>query len=308
MKEILYDENTKMPHGYPEIKKRGICSMSGEMTPFMWNGRLMRMELVDPSCGTGGATQAAIRDVESGEFVSHFAPDIYFHAAYLEGDKIYVTGVDLKRRDTIRIYESSDLKNWESRDLLTNPGWVYYNTGLTKGPDGYVILMEASDPRDIVKNKFTHFFATSPDMINWTFLDPERFSLTRERYQGGPWLRYSDGWYYAIAVECLPFRVFTNTLFRSKDLETWYASVYNPILMPSNEDKIVSPHAKDISEENFEKIRYACNINNSDIDMCDWNGNVYINYGCGNQYNFYWMCEAVVENTTVADFLKSFFE
>jgi hypothetical protein len=42
--------------------------------------------------------------------------------------------------------------------------------------------------------------------------------------------------------------------------------------------------------------------------MCDYDGNVYMNYLCGNQLGNYWMCEAVVENTTVAEFLKSFFE
>ena len=310
MKEILYDENTKMPHGYPEVKKLGICSMSGEMTPFVWNGRLMRMELVDPDCGTDNSNgrQAAILDVEKGEYLSYFAPDIYFHAAFVDGGKIYVTGVDMNRRDTIRIYESTDLIHWEDRDLFTNPGWVYYNTGLTKGPDGYVILMESSEPAELLGTRFTHVFATSPDMKTWTFLDPERYSLTKERYTGGPWLGYFDGWYYAFACEWLPMRIFTNSLHRSRDLETWYTSVYNPFLMPSNEDKLISSHAGIVSEENLEKIKTACNINNSDPDLCDWNGNVYINYLCGNQYNFYWMCEAVAENTTVAEFLKSFFE
>ena len=46
-------------------------------------------------------------------------------------------------------------------------GWVYYNTGLTKGPDGYVLLMEASHPKEIVGEPFTHFFAASKDLKNW---------------------------------------------------------------------------------------------------------------------------------------------
>lgn len=49
MKEILYDENTKMINGYPEIKKLGICSPYGEETPFVKNGRLYCLELIDPS-------------------------------------------------------------------------------------------------------------------------------------------------------------------------------------------------------------------------------------------------------------------
>ena len=168
-------------------------------------------------------------------------------------------------------------------------------------------MIEAAEPSEFVKVPYTHFFATSPDLKTWTHLDPERCSLTKERYQGGPWLRYSEGWYYAFAVEVLPCRIFTNHIFRTKDFETWYAGHYNPVLMPSNEDKLISPHACDIDEATQKRIETAYNINNSDIDMCDWNGKVYINYLCGNQYNFYWMCEVEAEGT-VADFLKSYFE
>ena len=309
MKEILYDENTKMIKGYPEIKKLGICSPYGEETPFVWNGRLYRLELIDPSFGLKkGIAKAGIRDVETGKIISTFAEDSYFHSAFVEDDKVYVTGVSMQGMDTIRIYESADLINWTGRDLLTNPGWAYCNSQITKGPDGYVIILEAGLPKECVGTEYTHFFATSPDMKNWTHLDPERYSLTKERYNGGPWIRYSDGYYYAIAVELLPGKRFSNILSRSKDLETGEVGKYNPLLMPSNEDKLYSPHICDFTEERLEQIKTAYNINNSDIDMCDWQGNVYINYLCGNQLGNYWMCEAIVENTTVADFLKNFFE
>lgn len=314
MNEIIYNENTLMHGKYPEIKKLGVCGANGEMTPFVWNGRLMRLELIDPSFGTNineANKGAGIRDVETGEIVSPiFAKDLYFHSAYIENDTVYVLGVDINRRDTIRIYESNDLINWKDRDLFTNPGWMYFNTGLTKGPEGYAIILEVGEPEKHVKQAqgFTHFFATSPDLVTWTHLDPERCSLPADRYQGGPWLRYSEGWYYAFAVEILPGRIFTNYIFRTKDFENWYNGNYNPVLMPSNEDKMISPRGKMIlDEETISRIETAYNINNSDIDMCDYNGKVYINYLCGNQWCFYWMCEAEAEGT-VADFLKSFFE
>ena len=93
----------------------------------------------------------------------------------------------------------------------------------------------------------------------------------------------------------------------TKDFETWYAGKYNPILMPSNEDKIISPRVHDVDDAMKARIATAYNINNSDIDMCDWNGKVYINYLVGNQLGYYWMCEAESEGT-VAEFLKSYFE
>ena len=308
MKEIVYNEASVMRGKYPEIKKLGICSPWGEATPVVWNGRLMRLELCDPYKGTQVTEEvhSLIRDAESGEIISRVAYGCYFQSGYLEGDTFYVLGVDSQQRDTIRIFESKDLIHWTGRQLLRNPGWVYYNTGLTKGLDGYVLLMESSEPRERIGEPFTHVFATSPDLIHWTFLDPEIYSLTRARYQGGPWLKYVDGWYYAIAVEHLPCNIYTNYLFRSQDLKNWYVGKYNPLLMASNEDKKASPYMWDISQEEYDRIQTAYNINNSDIDMCDWNGKTYIMYLCGNQLGNYWAADAVYDGT-VKEFLEGFF-
>jgi hypothetical protein len=76
MKEINYDARTLMYGKYPKIQKLGACSPYGEMTPFVFNGRLMRMESVDISHGTetgNNDIHAIIRDVETGEVISRFA-------------------------------------------------------------------------------------------------------------------------------------------------------------------------------------------------------------------------------------------
>lgn len=308
MPEINYNAQTTRSNRYPKITKLGACSPNGEVTPFVWNGKLMRLELDDPSKGTdkSKARYAIIRDCETGEVVSRLAEDSYFHSGYVDGDTFYVLGVDLNRCDTIRIYSTKDLIHWEDRDLLTNPGWSYCNTSLTKGPDGYVLLMEAGSPIEYVVEPYTLFFATSPDLVNWTHMSPDH-CLSKERYNGGPWMRYSEGWYYVISVTLLPCKRFTNYIFRTKDFYTWEVGFYNPILMPSEEDHLISPNAYDLSPKQLEDIRTCFNINNSDIDMCDWNGKVYINYLCGNQLGNYWMAEAIAEGT-VAEFLKSYFE
>ena len=310
MAEFNYDENTIMKNKYPSIKKLGACSPNGEMTPFVWQGRLMRMELADPTNGTDPSAPrcAAIRDVFSKEIISSFAEDSYFHSAYVEDGVCYVLGVDMKERGTIRIYESRDLINWTNRVLLSNPGWIYYNTSLTRGPDGYVLLLEASEPKEFVGDyPFTLFFATSPDLKEWSFLDYD-LGFSKDRYMGGPWMRYSDGWYYVIAVTELPCKHYTNYIYRTKDFRDWYVGYYNPILMPNNDDRKISPHAADLDPELLEKItKTGFIINNSDIDMCDFNGKVYINYLCGNQLGFYYMAEAEYDGT-VAELLKSYFE
>ncbi len=306
--EYNYDAATTRTNCYPKIKKLGVCSPNGEMTPFVWKGQLMRLELDDPLNGTDDSIlrQAIIRNCETGEVLSRFGEDSYFHSGYLEGDTFYVLGVDMSHRDTVRIYSSRDLIHWDNRVLFTNPGWRYFNTALTKGPEGYVLLLECSEPKELAKNPFTYFFTYSKDLKNWTPMDEES-GYPLDRYAGGPWMRYSEGWYYVIGVVCLPCSRYTNYIYRTKDFRDWEVGNYNPILMPSEEDHILSPRAADITPELFDGIQKCFNINNSDIDMCDYNGKVYINYLCGNQLGFYYMAEAEAEGT-VADFLKSYFE
>ena len=309
MAEINYDFETTRSNKYPKIKKLGICSPGHEMTPFVWKGKLMRMEMTVPTNELDPDRErfASIRDCESGKIISTTAYDCYFHSAYVEEDVAYVLAVDLNDRSTIRIFESHDLVNWTDRVLLTNPGWVYYNTSLTKGPDGYVLCIEASEPAELIGEPFTMFFATSPDLVNWTHMTPDH-CFSRERYNGGPWMRYSEGWYYLISVTMLPCRRFTNYIFRTQNFLDWEVGFYNPILMPSEEDHIISPNACELTEDVYKYAKCGFNINNSDLDMCDWNGKVYINYTVSNQLGtFGYMCEAEVEGT-VAEFLKSYFE
>ena len=163
--EINYNQETKMLRGFPKFEKLGIVSPNGESSPFVWNGKLMRLELSDPSRGTDSlaVTKAIIRDRETGEAISSFGQGCYYYSLYLEGEKAFVLGTrslpGMLAGETIVVYESEDLVNWSERVLLSNPGWKYYNTGLTKGPDGYVLLMEASDPKEFVGDKpFTFFF------------------------------------------------------------------------------------------------------------------------------------------------------
>ena len=307
--EYNYDATTIMKRGFPQFHKLGAVSPNGEMTPFVWKNKLYRMELVDPGKGTDSTIHrdCGIRDCETGKFLSHLAWDSYFHSAYVEEDTAFVLGVDMKNRDTIRIYESKDLVHWENRVLLQNPGWVYYNTALTKGPEGYVLILEASEPAEYVGVPFTFFFATSPDLKTWTHMDP-KLGFSKERYMGGPWMKYVDGWYYVISVTELPCKRYTNYIYRTKDFHDWEVGPYNPLLSPTEEDRIISSHAcDDLTQEMRQQIQTGFLASSSDMDMCDWNGKTYINYLLGNQLGFYYMAEAVYDGT-VAEFLRANFE
>ena len=120
-----------------------------------------------------------------------------------------------------------------------------------------MLLMEAKQPAEYVgPNAFTLFFAVSSDLIHWTFLSYDK-GFSKERYIGGPYLRYSQGWYYLLSVTELPCARFTNYIYRTKDFDTWEVDLYNPILMPSNEDRMISPYAFDLDDKSARKFEPA---------------------------------------------------
>ena len=54
-------------------------------------------------------------------------------------------------------------------------------------------------------------------------------------------------------------------------------------------------------------IANATDINNSDIDYCDVDGDVYIAYSWGNQQGTEFLGAAEVKNATVSSWLRSYF-
>lgn len=310
--ERNYDKSTVMLGSFPKINKLGAVSPNCEATPFVFGGRLYRLENLIPERGSSPDQPycSIIRDRETGEILSRVGGDCYFYSLYQEGDTVYVIGTKLiddrcTTGDTLMLFESRDLRSWSCRELLKNPGWRYFNTSLTRGDDGYVLCVEASEPKEQVGVQFTAFFAVSDDMVHWTWMDYDR-GYPKHRYLGGPWLRYSRGYYYLIAVTELPGWRYTNYITRTKDFDTWEIGYYNPILMPDEEDRKLSAYAYGFTEEFLGQMRCGFISSNSDIDMCDWNGKTLITYNVGNQLGYGYLAEAEYDGS-VDDFLESYF-
>ena len=62
---------------------------------------------------------------------------------------------------------------------------------------------------------------------------------------------------------------------RSRDLLRWEASPFNPVLRASPEDKIIANPRLTDAQRN--RVAHAVNLNNSDIDFCEWQGQLVIN-------------------------------
>ena len=91
---------------------------------------------------------------------------------------------------------------------------------------------------------------------------------------------------------------------RSRDLVRWQPSPRNPVLRASPEDKMVANPR--LNEPQRQRIAGAMNLNNSDIDFCQWQGRLVINYSWGNQQGVEHLAEALCDGS-LESFLRGWF-
>ena len=315
----LNGRNAKMLKHYPVLKKKGVVSPYGEMTPFVFKGKLMRLESVATDhCATSTkenllCAHAIIRDVESGKVLSEFGHGSYFFDAYVENDHVFVFGTLSNSKagwyggDTVMLFESDDLITWSQRVFWHKKGYVVYNHSLTKDDDGYAFMIEISKPKRLAgRIPFTFLFTKIKDLYHVEFKKPKRTAFPIGRYGGGPKMHYVNGWYYFLYLEEFPGPVYATYIVRTKDFENWTFGKYNPFLIASNEDATISPDAADITDEIREHVKTMFNSNASDPDFCEFNGKVIIDYGSGNQVGQSYICEAVYDGT-LQEMLENFF-
>ena len=84
----------------------------------------------------------------------------------------------------------------------------------------------------------------------------------------------------------------------------WEPSPLNPILKASPDDKrIANPR---LTADQRTKIARAVDLNNSDVDLCEFRGKTVISYSWGNQQGIEFLAEAVFDGP-LAGFFKVFF-
>ena len=313
MREINYSANMTMGDT-PAIHKRGVIAPAGEMTPFIRNGRLYRVETNlegNPNTFIFGGS-FVVTDTVTGVKTKPAGPGWHFFSAYCGGGSdVYIFGTNEQKNrvwggDTIRLFRSSDLKVWEEKDVIRREGWLFYNTSVCRGRSGYVMAIEAGAPPDKVGVPFTTFFAVSDDLISWTMMSDE-ICYAKERYVACPALRYlpDDDFYYMICLEALPLARYAPYIYRTRDFMTWEIGLHNPVLWISGEDRIPKPGA--VFDASTEKtIRSYLNINNCDVDLCEYEGKTVIYYLTGDQLGTGFMCEAVYDGT-LKEFLQAHF-
>ncbi len=299
------EKGTDMPA--PLIRKLGTidCDLV-ETTPVIFRDRLYRFEYVRTGYAgnTTGDSYFRFVDHVTGALSAGLAHGYHLGNVFVEDDVLFVTGTNIWDGERVDLFVSDDMENWQTRPALNLPGWGIFNTSMCRAEDEYVLMFEVGKPPEVAGVPFTARFATSRDLRTWT-LTPAECTYSKDRYTAPHALRYLDGYYYNFYLEALPGPEYEQCVVRSRDLITWEASPLNPVLAASEEDKAIANDRLTAAER--ERISGALDINNSDIDFCDFEGRTAITYSWGNQRGTEFLAEAIYDGP-VESFLRGFFE
>lgn len=295
------------------VKKGTLSIHTVESTPIVWKKELYCFEWVRPINGSGIGHYRFINR-KTHEITPAFAFDHTFGSPYAENGTMYVVGVKSERgkasegtSDELTMYWSKDLKNWQEKVALKLKGWEFYNTSICKGANGkYIMAIEIGAPKEIAGNIFTIVFAQSDNLLDWELLDPYKHVYTKERYSACPVIRYEGGYYYMIYLEAMPLNRYVPYIIRSNDLLSWECGFRNPVMFyDDKEDKKIHPDAH-FSSEQIDWINNSLDINNSDVDLCEYQGKTVIMYSWGNQLGREFLAEAEFDGS-MQEFFESFF-
>ena len=307
----------------PYIRKLGTiaCNNIVETTPLIWKGELYRFEVVRRKSFTSNtvithwselddAPCLRFIHVRSNTATPLFAEEHTFGFPYVIGDTMYVvTGVGRNwGAETLDLLRSDDLVTWEKYGEINLPGWKIYNMNIAQKDGIYTLMIEISAPKEEAgDHPFTFRFLQSRDMTNWELL-PREYVFQKDRYAGSPSIYTfdADPYYYVGYLELYPPRGFGQSIARTKDFINWEYSLINPILMYNEfEDKrIASPF---LTPSDRKRIEEALDINNSDMEMCEYLGRTLIYYSWGDQRGTEFLAEAWYEGP-MHELLRAFFE
>jgi pimeloyl-ACP methyl ester carboxylesterase len=290
----------------PLIRKLGTLDLDMvETTPVVFQGKLLRFEWVRQGIGQQywnnqrRTNYFRFRDPLTGEMTEPFAEGHEFGSAFVSDGAVYVTGT--LGRSKVDMFVSRDLKNWERRSVIDNPRYGIFNTSICRASEEFVLAFEIDKPAEEAGTPFTIRFAKSPDLRAWTFTEPKS-NFTKERYSAAPCLRWHAGWFYLFYLEA--FHGYETRVVRSRELVNWEPSALNPVLRASAEDKQIA-NSK-LTDNQRATIAKGKNINNSDLDFCEWQGRLILNYSWGNQEGIEFLAEAVYDGT-LEQFLLGWF-
>ena len=258
-----------------------IGPVACEVTPFVWQNRLYRVENYPRYFDFPGARpdyrfledEIRVRDVASGQIVSVPLHGHYYGMGFVHDGHLHVFAGAYgpgRRIRTINRVVSDDLVHWSDPvpAIAAEGNEGLFNTAVCRGSDRFVLLYETDDPR---WPKFTFKYCESDDLVHWRPIPGARYGI--DKYVGGPALYFADGWYYTLYLQSLPGpRHYETRITRSRDLVLWHDAPEDRPVLP-----VIPTHVPDPAHPE------VCERSASDAELCAWRDRTIIYFNSGNQ-------------------------
>ncbi len=252
----------------PLIKLPVTFGAAMENSPLVFGDRpLLALNYRDDAKNNTDAYKASmylfLRDLRTGQEIARFGEGHSFVSAFVNGPELNVFASEGTDRDwfqSIYRFTSTDLQTWRRELAIPQEGGEHlFNCSVSRDDQGFLMAYESNQPVT-----FCFKFARSADLSRWEKIPGLVFAgQDGKEYSACPVIRYFAPYYYVIYLHAaIPsHNGWVSFLARSKDLADWELSPANPILEASPGE----------------------GINNSDVDMFEWEGNTYLYYATGDQ-------------------------
>jgi len=235
-----------------------------ESTPVLYQGRPMLVTCTREASSTPNIKNMYLflLDLHTGKEVARFGEAHSFASALAGDDELHVWAAEYSEKDwthDVYHFSSRDLKEWTREPAIARDGDEHlFNTSVCRDGQGYLMAYESNKPV-----AFCFKFARSKDLATWEKIPGLVFTGMGGEYSACPVIRYFAPYYYVIYLHAaIPgHKGWVSFLARSKDLVTWDLSPKTPILEAGEGE----------------------GINNSDVDLFEWQGNTYVYYATGDQ-------------------------
>ena len=260
-----------------------------ENTPVLFNSRLLMVANFRPS---GNAVNVKptdsylyIDDLKTGEEILRFGTAHSFASAFVNDHDLNVFALDFSESDGskkisgINRFVTNDLKNWKTEMvILPEGGEGLYNTSVCRDDKGFLMAYESNKPV-----QFCFKFARSTDLSKWEKIPGLVFTGVKNEYSACPVIRYFKPFYYVIYLhnKMAGHNGYISFMARSKDLIDWELTPFNPILEAEDGE----------------------GINNSDVDLIEYQGKTYLYYATGDQATW-----ATIRVAMYDGLMKTFYE
>lgn len=249
------------------IKKQGpVSGAVGEMTPILLNNNIYIISF-DENSSNQGFIQ--VQKYPSLEVFSRFTFPYNFGSAIVVSGVVHVFASSNTMNgpgNFMVMTTSTDLVNWltPTTILVAPSNRTFYNSSVAKTDAGYVLAYEIHEENN--QAWFYARFLFSTDLVNWTPVG-DKYDPTAEN--ACPTIRYSDGYYYLFTLKdrgsVINNSRYYTTVARSTDLVNFEESPVEVLNSSWRTDE---------------------GINNSDIDMLEYNGQMLFVYLVGDQQTF----------------------